>query len=63
LLVVLPPLPIAVVVLGVVLVVLGAVAWLARRTYGRATLGERRGGAAVSVGTAPWRSGPEHVDG
>ena len=63
LLVVLPPLPIAAVVLGVVLVVLGTVAWLARRTYGRATLGERRGGAAVSVGAAPWRSGPEHVDG
>jgi hypothetical protein len=34
--------PIAAVILGVATVVLAATAWLAHRTYGRATLGERR---------------------
>jgi hypothetical protein len=62
LLVVLPTLPIAAVVIGVLVVVLGSVAWLARRTYGRATLGERRGGAR-RLAAASWRGGPGHVDG
>jgi FtsX-like permease family protein len=62
LIVVLPMLPIAGMVVGVVLVVLGTVALLARRTYGRATLGERRGPPRSAPATG-WRGGPEHVDG
>jgi hypothetical protein len=51
LVVVLPPVPIAGVVIGVTVIVLGAVAWLAGRTYGRRTLGERRAGPrAVEIG-------------
>jgi hypothetical protein len=63
LLVVLPPLPIIGVVAGVVAVVLGLVAWLARQTYGRATLGERRGGPGAALPAAGWHRGAEHVDG
>ena len=44
--IVLPPLQIMAVVGGVLVVVLGSVALLAARTYGRATLGERTGGRA-----------------
>jgi hypothetical protein len=44
--VVLPPLEIAAVIIGVLAIVLGTVAVLAARTYGRSTLGERRGGRA-----------------
>lgn len=63
LIVVLPPLPIASVVGGLVALVLGIVAWLARRTYGRATLGERRSdGDARRLGAA-WSTGPERIDG
>lgn len=62
--VVLPPLEIAVVVGGVLAVVLGSVGLLAARTYGRATLGERRGGRARrGARSAGWRAGPERVDG
>ena len=47
---------------GVLGVVLGTVALLAARTYGRATLGERRGGATDRrAGT--WTTGPERADG
>jgi hypothetical protein len=63
LLVELPPLPIIGVVGGVVIVVLGLVASLARRTYGRATLGERRGGVGAALPATGWRGGAEHVDG
>lgn len=62
--VVLPPLEIAAVVGGVLAVVLGSVGLLAARTYGRATLGERRGGRARrEARSAGWRAGPERVDG
>jgi hypothetical protein len=61
--VVLPPLPILGVVAVVLLIVLGTVGWLARRTYGRATLGERRvRGRAPGPSTA-WSTGPEAGDG
>ena len=63
LVVVLPPLQIALVVGGVVVLVLAIAAWLARRMYGRATLGERRGGVAVRPRGAAWTAGSEHVDG
>ncbi len=63
LVVVLPPLQIALVVGGVVVLVLAIATWLARRTYGRATLGERRGGLAVRPRGAAWTAGSEHVDG
>lgn len=62
LIVVLPPLQIAAVVLGVLVVVLGAVAVLAARTYGRSTLGERRGGRAERR-NASWTPGTERSDG
>ena len=62
LVVVLPPVEIAAVIVGVLSVVLGTVAVLAARTYGRTTLGERRGGRARrrSPALAP---GTERVDG
>jgi hypothetical protein len=63
LVVVLPPLPIIAVVGGVLIVVLGSVALLASRTYGRATLGERRAGRAVRKGTAVWSTPAERGDG
>lgn len=62
LIVVLPPLPIAGVVLAVSALVLGAVAWLAGRTYGRRTLGERRGGRVLGAPTA-WPADVERADG
>jgi FtsX-like permease family protein len=62
LIVVLPPLQIAAVVLGVLVIVLGTVAVLAARTYGRSTLGERRGGRAERR-NASWTAGTERVDG
>ena len=62
LIVVLPPLEIGAVVLGVLVVVLGTVALLAARTYGRSTLGERRGGRAKRRRSA-WAAGTERVDG
>ena len=60
--VVLPPLEIAAVVGGVLAVVLGSVGLLASRTYGRATLGERRGGRARR-GARPLTVEPERADG
>lgn len=60
--VVLPPLEIAAVVGGVLAVVLGSVGLLAARTYGRATLGERRGGHARR-GARPLTVKPERGDG
>lgn len=62
LVVVLPPLQIAAVVIGVLVIVLGTVALLAARTYGRSTLGERRGGRAKRRSGA-WTAGTERVDG
>jgi hypothetical protein len=62
LVVVLPPLQIAAVVIGVLVIVLGTVALLAARTYGRSTLGERRGGRAKRRRGA-WTAGTERVDG
>ena len=62
LVVVLPPVEIAAVVGGVLAIVLGTVALLAARTYGRTTLGERRGGRADRrAGT--WTAGAERADG
>ena len=58
----LPPLQILAVVVAVLVVVLGSVALLAARTYGRATLGERRGGRARRGSTA-WATETEHADG
>ena len=63
LVVVLPPLQIALVVGGVVVLVLAIATLLARRAYGRVTLGERRGGVAVRPRSAAWTAGSEHVDG
>jgi hypothetical protein len=63
LVVVLPPVEIAAVVGGVVAIVLGAVALLAARTYGRATLGERRGDRAGQRTRGVWAAGPERLDG
>jgi hypothetical protein len=63
LVVVLPPVSIGVVVVGVVGVVLAIVAWLARRTYGQATLGERRGGLGARPHGPAWPAGPERLDG
>lgn len=60
--VVLPPLEIAAVVGGVLAVVLGSVGLLAARTYGPATLGERRGGRARR-GARPLKVEPERADG
>ena len=60
--VVLPPLEIAAEVGGVLAVVLGSVGLLAARTYGRATLGERRGGRARR-GARPLTVEPERADG
>jgi hypothetical protein len=60
--VVLPPLEIAAVVGGVLAVVLGSVGLLAARTYGRATLGERRGGRGGREARA-WAPGAERADG
>jgi hypothetical protein len=62
LVVVLPPLPIVAVIGGVVSLVLLTVAVLARNAYGRATLGERRGGDVRRAG-ATWSAGPEQADG
>jgi ABC-type antimicrobial peptide transport system permease subunit len=62
LVVVLPPLQIAAVVGGVLVIVLGSVAVLAARTYGRATLGERRGGRTARR-TAALATDSERVDG
>jgi hypothetical protein len=62
LVVVLPPLPIAGVVVGVAALVLGTVAWLAGRTYGRRTLGEQRGGR-VRAGGAPRPADAGRADG
>jgi hypothetical protein len=60
--VVLPPLPIGGVVVAVTVLVLGAVAWLASRTYGRRTLGELRGGRVPGTPRA-WPVDVERVDG
>ncbi len=60
--VVLPPLPIAGVVIAVSALVLGFVAWLAGRTYGRHTLGERRGGRVPGAPSA-WPADVERADG
>jgi hypothetical protein len=61
--VVLPALPILGVVAVVLLIVLGAVAWLARRTYGRATLGERRVRDRAPGPSTAWSTGSEIGDG
>jgi hypothetical protein len=60
--VVLPPLPIAGVVIAVIALVLGAVAWLAGRTYGRRTLGERRAGRELEA-SAAWPADAKRADG
>lgn len=60
--VILPPLEIALVVDGVLALVLGSVALLAGRTYGRTTLGERRGGRAKRPART-WSTDPERLDG
>jgi len=62
LVVALPPLQIGAVVVGVLVIVLGTVAVLAARTYGRSTLGERRGGRATRRRSA-WTAGTERIDG
>ena len=63
LVVVLPPLPIVAVVATVLIVVLGTVAWLARRTYGRATLGEQRARRVAAGRGAVLSTGSEGGDG
>jgi hypothetical protein len=62
LVVVLPPLQIVAVVGGVLVIVLGSVALLASRTYGRATLGERRAGRAARP-TGTLATGADRLDG
>jgi hypothetical protein len=62
--VVLPPLPILSIVGIVLVIVLGTVAWLARRTYGRATLGERRVRRRAAGTSTVWSTtGSETGDG
>jgi uncharacterized iron-regulated membrane protein len=61
--VVLPLLPILGLVVLVLLIVLGTVTWLARRTYGRATLGERRARSRVPGPSTAWSAGSEAGDG
>jgi hypothetical protein len=48
------------IVAAVLILVLGAAALLARRAYGRATLGERRTSGAP---TQPWVASSERLDG
>ena len=48
------------VVFAVLILVLGSAAILARRAYGRATLGERRTSGSP---TQPWVTTPERLDG
>jgi hypothetical protein len=56
--VVVPVLPILAIVVGILAIVIGAAAWLGRRTYGRATLGERRAsGRPTETGPALLPSG------
>ncbi|HYH93759.1 MAG TPA: FtsX-like permease family protein [Candidatus Saccharimonadales bacterium] len=52
--IVIPVVPIVVIVLAVLAVVLGTAAWLARRAYGRATLGERRAAHRPGDGDRTW---------
>jgi hypothetical protein len=63
LVVVLPLLPIAVVTALTLGCVLGGVAWLARRTYGRPTLGDDRSRRGRSTRSTAWRPDPEQADG
>jgi hypothetical protein len=63
LVVVLPPVQIAAVIGGVLAIVLGSVALLAARAYGRATLGERRGGRPARSPGSAWAPGAKRVDG
>jgi hypothetical protein len=48
------------IVAAVLILVLGAAALLARRAYGRATLGERR---TIGAPTQPWVASSERLDG
>jgi putative ABC transport system permease protein len=61
--VVVPVLPILAVVAGVLAVVIGAAAWLARRTYGRATLGERRANGRPTESGRAWLPTGDGADG
>ena len=63
LVVVLPLLPIVAVTAVTLGIVLGGVAWLARRSYGRPTLGEGRTRSGRSTRPATWRVDPEQADG
>jgi hypothetical protein len=58
-----PVLPTFAVVGAVVAVILGVVAWLARRTYGSASLGEGRSGAVPASSKRRWRAEPGAPDG
>ena len=62
--VVLPLGTIALIVAAVLSLVVGSVAWLARRAFGRPTLAQRRTGRRDRGGDATaWRTDPERVDG
>lgn len=63
LIVVLPLLPVAAVMAVTLALVLGAVASLAQRAYGRPTLGERGSRRGRSTPSAGWRVDPEQADG
>lgn len=61
--VVVPIISIAGIVLAVLGVVLGMAAWLVRRAYGRATLGERRGSLAGADPSRPIQASSGRADG
>jgi hypothetical protein len=61
--VVVPVLPILAIVAGVLAAVIGAAAWLARRTYGRATLGERRANVRATEPGRTWLPSGDGADG
>jgi hypothetical protein len=62
--IVVPIWPILAIVIGLFVLVLGLVGWLARGAYGARTLGERRGDPGETVGGSPaWRPEPGARDG
>ena len=61
--VVVPVLPILAIVAGILAIVIGAAAWLGHRTYGRATLGERRASGRPTETGPAWLASGDRVDG
>jgi hypothetical protein len=61
--VVIPVVPVLAIVAGVLALVIGSAALLARRAYGRATLGERRAAERSEQPGHGWLPTGEQVDG